>query len=138
VGASAVARAAANDASVAAVVLYATWPSLREETSYKEPHGRWATELALLGFRASGVAIDEIRPEADLARISPRPLLFVAGGRDSDTPLPIMARMYAAAGANKEWWLVPEAEHGGCFAAEPAEYERRVVGFLDRALAAPR
>ena len=138
VGASAVARAAANDQTVAAVILYATWPSLREEISYKEPHGRVATALALLGFRAAGVEIDEIKPEADLARISPRPLLFVAGGRDTDTPRPIMARMYASASGDKEWWLVPEAEHGGCFAAEPAEYERRVVGFLDRALAAAR
>ncbi len=29
---------------------------------------------------------------------------------------------------------VPEAGHTGGYAARPAEYERRVVGFFDRAL----
>jgi len=34
----------------------------------------------------------------------------------------------------KSLWEIPEAEHTGGLAARPAEYERRVVGFFDRAL----
>jgi hypothetical protein len=29
---------------------------------------------------------------------------------------------------------VPDAKHGGAIEADPSAYERRVVGFLDRAL----
>lgn len=138
VGASAVARAAANDPAVSAVILYATWTSLREEIAYKEPKGGWlGVQLALEGFRYSGAQIDEIRPELDLARISPRPLIMVCGGRDTDTPPPIMDRMYAMATGKKEFWRQPEVGHGGYFQANPVEYERRVVGFIDDALGLP-
>ncbi len=66
VGASAVTRAAANDPTVDAVILYATWTSLREETSYKTSRGGWlGTQLVLLGYRLSGTDIDQIVPEAD-------------------------------------------------------------------------
>ena len=135
VGASAVARATANDPTISAVVLYATWPSLREEIAYKEPKGGWlGVRFALEGFRYSGTNVDDICPEADLARISPRPLLMVCGGQDHDTPPAIMDRMYAKATGAKEFWRQPEVGHGGYFQANPLEYERRVVGFLDRAL----
>jgi uncharacterized protein len=41
---------------------------------------------------------------------------------------------YAAAGSPKAIWKVPGSAHTGGLDAQPAEYERRVVGFFDRAL----
>lgn len=41
---------------------------------------------------------------------------------------------YAAAGAPKTLWKIPEAAHTGGFQARPHQYERRVVGFFDEAL----
>ena len=41
---------------------------------------------------------------------------------------------YAAAGAPKALWKIPEAGHTGGYQARPREYERRVVGFFDTAL----
>ena len=41
---------------------------------------------------------------------------------------------YHAAGEPKTLWEIPDARHVGGLAARPAEYERRVVGFFDRAL----
>ena len=32
-------------------------------------------------------------------------------------------------------WEIPESQHVGGITARPAEYERRVVGFFDEALA---
>jgi len=153
VGASAVARAAANDKTVDAVILYATWTSIRDEIVYKarrsgmvlvgravsgtpQPHGgRVGAAFALLGFRYSGAQIDEIRPEADLARIAPRPVQFVSGGQDTDTPPRVMEHLYAVASGKKRLWIEPEVGHGGYFEGAPAEYERRLVGFLDESLA---
>jgi fermentation-respiration switch protein FrsA (DUF1100 family) len=91
--------------------------------------------LALLGFRYSGAQIDEIRPEADLPRIAPRPLMFVSGAEDTDTPPRVMEHLYAVATSKKSLWIQPQVGHGGYFQANPAEYERRVVGFLDDSLA---
>jgi hypothetical protein len=39
-----------------------------------------------------------------------------------------------AAGPNATLWEIPRARHTGGLSAVPAEYERRVVGFFDRAL----
>ena len=36
--------------------------------------------------------------------------------------------------SQEELWRIPKAGHTGGFVAQPAEYERRVVGFFDRAL----
>ena len=41
---------------------------------------------------------------------------------------------YAAAGEPKQLWNVPGSKHTGGLDARPAEYERRVVDFLDRSL----
>jgi hypothetical protein len=41
---------------------------------------------------------------------------------------------YAATREPKQIWEVPNGQHMAGIAAEPAEYERRVVGFFDRIL----
>ena len=51
------------------------------------------------------------------------------GGEDVRQP-----KYYAAAGQPKQLWKVPGADHTGGLKAQPAEYERRVVDFYDRAL----
>jgi len=132
VGASAVARAAANDPEISAVVLYACWTTLREEVRYKAGHGLpLAAPAALLGFRASGTDIDAIRPIDDLPHIAPRPLLFISGGQDTDTPPGVMDRLFALASEPKRLWRLPEVGHGSYYQAEPVEYEKRVIEFLD-------
>jgi dipeptidyl aminopeptidase/acylaminoacyl peptidase len=134
-GASAVTRAAANDPSVSAVVLYATWTTLREEMRYKtRKGGPLAAAATLAGFRLAGVDIDQIRANDDMKRIAPRPVIFISGGLDDDTPPGIMDHMFALSSEPKQIWRLPQVGHGGYVQAEPAEYERRVLGFLDQHL----
>jgi hypothetical protein len=69
-----------------------------------------------------------------IGRIAPRPLFLIyadpgMGGEDTRQP-----KYFAAAGAPKTMWRVPGAKHTGGIDAQPKEYERRVVGFLDRSL----
>jgi hypothetical protein len=47
-------------------------------------------------------------------------------------------KYYTAASEPKAIWLVPVADHTGGLAAQPADYERRVVTFFDRALVSRR
>jgi uncharacterized protein len=69
------------------------------------------------------------------ARIAPRSVFFVyalhgTGGEEKQ----LNPKYYAAAGEPKQIWEIPEASHTGGITARPQEYERRVVGFFDRAL----
>lgn len=66
--------------------------------------------------------------------IAPRSAMFIhaehgMGGENTRQPL-----YYAAAGQPKTIWRVPGATHTENISAQPAEYERRVIRFLDRAL----
>jgi hypothetical protein len=66
--------------------------------------------------------------------ISPRPVFLIyavpgQGGEATRQP-----KYFAAAGEPKQIWHVGGSEHTGGIDAQPAEYERRVIGFLDRAL----
>ena len=72
-----------------------------------------------------------------IGSIAPRPVLLVyaePGVGDESTRQP---EYFAAAGEPKELWKVPGSAHTGGIEAQPEEYERRVVGFLDHALLGP-
>ena len=69
-----------------------------------------------------------------IGEIAPRSVFLIwadpgMGGEDVRQP-----KYYAAAGEPKQIWKVPGADHTGGLKAQPAEYERRVVDFYDRAL----
>jgi uncharacterized protein len=69
-----------------------------------------------------------------IGKIAPRPLLLIyaipgMGGEDTRQP-----KYYAAAREPKAIWRVPGSKHTGGIDAQPQEYERRVIAFLDRAL----
>jgi uncharacterized protein len=65
--------------------------------------------------------------------IAPRPVLLVAGGGFPDE-IP-GSRMYRdAGGSTVELWELPDTGHTAGLRKHPAAYERRTVGFLDRAL----
>jgi dipeptidyl aminopeptidase/acylaminoacyl peptidase len=135
IGASTVALAAAKDQRVRALVLYATWTSLHEEIASKSGHfGPISWGPVLFRMRRDGVDVDAVRPIDVIGKIHPRPLMLVTGTEDRDTPVSVMQRMFEAAGDPKTFWVVQGADHGTYFATAPAEWETRVVGFLDGAL----
>ena len=67
--------------------------------------------------------------------IAPRPmfLIYATDGTGGEEHRANRA-FYREAGAPKAIWEIPEAGHVGGHEARPREYERRVVGFFDRAL----
>ena len=68
-----------------------------------------------------------------VGRIAPRPLLLIAAPNSSNGE-DLNRGYHRAAGRPKALWEIPESGHVGGIRARPAEYERRVVGFFDRAL----
>jgi uncharacterized protein len=68
--------------------------------------------------------------------IAPRPVLLIYADPGMGQENTRQPTYFAAAGESKQLWKVPGSGHTGGLEAQPAEYERRVTSFLDRALLA--
>jgi hypothetical protein len=68
-----------------------------------------------------------------MPRIAPRPVLLVAGGGFPDE-IPASRLYRDAGGATVQLWELPDTGHTAGLREHPAAYERRTIGFLDRAL----
>ena len=74
-------------------------------------------------------------PIADrIGEIAPRAVFLIHAAPGMGGEVERQPKYYAAAGQPKQLWKVPGADHTGGLKAQPAEYERRVVDFYDRAL----
>jgi hypothetical protein len=73
------------------------------------------------------------RTLADGVRRGTAPVLLVTAGDRPDEGY-AAAALRAVAPGRVEVWTVPGADHTAGLVTAPAEWERRVVGFLDRAL----
>ncbi len=136
VGGEMMLQAAASNRSLRAVVSEgAGIRSFREELLLG-PRG-WFALPEYLVETAGIAALSGTEPPPSLqdlvARVAPRPLFLIyaehgAGGEELNEDY------YRAAGEPKQVWRVTSAHHVGGYQADPRVYERRVVGFLDRAL----
>jgi len=81
----------------------------------------------------TGVSVDQVRPEAVIDQISPRPVLIIQGLADTVVPPNSGERLYAAAGEPCTLWDAAHVGHVGMIDAYPQEYEQRVIGFFDQA-----
>jgi dipeptidyl aminopeptidase/acylaminoacyl peptidase len=134
-GAHSVSMVAARDPRARAVMLQAVWTSLEDEARDKtRRYGPITAEPAVWALRHEGVNLDNVRPIDNVARIQPRPIFFLIGSADTDTPVPVVERVFAKAGAPKEMWIVPGAHHGDYAAVAKDEYARRLLAFFDAAL----
>jgi fermentation-respiration switch protein FrsA (DUF1100 family) len=93
-----------------------------------EPLSYLVLWVAILRLRAN---LAEAEPLRWVAKIAPRPLLIIHGGRDWYIPVAEIERLYAAAGEPKELCLVPEAEHRQIDQHCPDEYKAKVLDFFD-------
>jgi len=131
--------AAETDALRAVVSEGAGARAFADELDHDYPN---AVERVLAGVTygvrtaAVGVFANQTPPrklEDLVGRIAPRPLLLINVTKDQLVPR-ILADAVRSAGEPKELWEIPESRHVGGIVARPAEYERRVIAFLDGAL----
>ena len=89
------------------------------------------TGLTLVSTLLTG---ESSEADVDLVqRIAPRPLLLISSGRAIEADA---NRVYQRrGGATTQHWNLPNAPHGQAHKTAPSEYERRVIAFLDDALA---
>jgi alpha-beta hydrolase superfamily lysophospholipase len=79
--------------------------------------------------RAGGFPPDDVSPEKAVAE-RPFAILLICGSRDHRIPCRHAEKIYRSAIGPKGLWVVEGAGHASALGHAPAEYERRVVGFL--------
>lgn len=135
-GSIAIQYAAAN-AGIAALVADSAFSSM-DDTIATSVH--YFTGLppfpfaSLIGFwvrEETGLTRDEADAKRAIARISPRPVFLMQGGKDTVISADSGQKLYDAAKEPKELWFDPGVEHAKFFDERRDEYERRVVGFMD-------
>ena len=125
--------------AVDALILEAVYPTLRDAVRDRIAirRGPLAPIVApfLLGqvYLRLGVGAHAIAPIEGIRQIR-APLLLVAGEQDRHTPLEESQQLFAAAPEPKTLWTIPDAAHQDFHDFARAEYERRVLDFLARAL----
>lgn len=124
---------------VDAVVLESMYPTIEEAVA-----NRLRMRLGVLGSPLSALLLsqlplrlnispDQLRPIDQLVKLT-APVLIAAGNADQHTTLGESQRLFAAARAPKELWIVDGAAHVDLYAFAPAEYERRIGAFMARNL----
>lgn len=127
---------------VDALVLESVFPDVEQATDARMrlhlgPIGPWLSPLLLIQLRPwLGVGSEELRPVDAVKRLR-APLLVLIGERDRFLPVDEARRVFDAAPPStaacpKEFWVVPGADHEELRHGQAEEYDRRVVGFLER------
>jgi fermentation-respiration switch protein FrsA (DUF1100 family) len=68
-----------------------------------------------------------------VAQISPRPIFFIHGDRDTIVPVTMSKELFDKAAQPKKLWIVPGADHLGVRKQEGKHYEEEIAGFFDQA-----
>ncbi|MHB8845994.1 MAG: alpha/beta hydrolase [Nitrospirota bacterium] len=139
-GGSTAILSAASNGKFAAVATDSAFTSLRDQaheaiTGFYHLPAFPFVNLAVLGYELYfQTGTRNIGPETAIARISPVPVLIIAGEGDEMIPAENGRRLFAAAREPKELWIIPVSGHGGTVASAGSEYGRRVGDFFDRSL----
>jgi len=88
---------------------------------------------ALLRWR-EGFAMAGVEPRAEIARIAPRPVFIIHGGRDDIVPLEHAEEMFSAAGEPRRLWIIDDAPHVAGYFVDRLRYCREVTSFFLEAL----
>jgi dipeptidyl aminopeptidase/acylaminoacyl peptidase len=139
-GGAAVARAAAIDSRLQAVVIESSFSSLTEavgdafeDRSIFPP---WtAPAFIALAERRVGIKISQIDSARDLATIYPRAVMIIHGSSDHLFPVEHARRMYNLAQEPKRLWIIEGMGHASPVIGREEEYRNRVVAFFEEAFA---
>ncbi|MBN1582036.1 MAG: alpha/beta hydrolase [Anaerolineae bacterium] len=130
-GGAALAQVAAQDDRLSAVILEATYPTLKQEIRYRARFfGPLSQIPAVRVMRWAGIDVDGVRPIDDLCTISPRPLLLIYGELDTDVPPGTPQAMLDAACAGADLWIVAGAGHQNVTEVAPDAYAVRLLAFF--------
>ncbi|MFQ5880029.1 MAG: alpha/beta hydrolase [Dehalococcoidia bacterium] len=94
----------------------------------------FATIIRFFTQRRLDTRIDAIAPDEVIDRISPRAVFIIHSLKDDGVPFQAAQVLYWRASQPKRLWFVPGADHARAYQADPAEYQQRVLAFLEKYL----
>jgi len=127
---------------VNALVLESSYPTIYQATEDRLVlRFGWLGELAtpLLTCQLKprlGIGLDDLRP-LEKAKAIAIPKFFISGTTDHDTTINEAKSLFEAAAAPKQSWWIDGAAHVDMHAFAKAEYETRVLNFLNANLKVP-
>ena len=129
--------AAGSDDRILAVVAEGATGRTRQDNAWADRGvGSWLTRAGdLVAFTATDLLTPASPPptlRSSVASAAPRPVLLIAGAGE----LSATRHIEAGAPGSVELWELPNTAHTNGLSEHPAEWERRVVDFLDHALEA--
>ncbi len=139
-GGSTAILAAAETGRFAAVVADSAFTTLRDQareaiTGFYHLPAFPFVNLSVLAYELYfQTRVKNIAPESVIGKISPTPVLIIAGEGDEMIPAENGRRLFRAAQEPKELWAIQVGGHGGTVAAAGNEYEKKVGEFFDNYL----
>jgi dienelactone hydrolase len=137
VGGELMLEAAAETDGLQAVVSEGAGARSYRETSHRTDSNPVEMGVYYLLTAATRVFSDEpVPPDLDdlVADIAPRSVLLVYGEHGQPQEIDLNPTFYESAGEPRDLWEVPGAGHIDGLHSQPEQYERRVIGFFDRAM----
>jgi dipeptidyl aminopeptidase/acylaminoacyl peptidase len=133
-GATAAVLAAARTTDILALVAESC-PVDATEVKMDVPSEAAREADKLLVEQVYGVDITQARPIDVVHKLAGHTaIFFVNGDADAITPLDGMQALFDNAGAPKQDWIVPGAQHAQAFDVDPQDYIQRVDAFFDEYL----
>jgi fermentation-respiration switch protein FrsA (DUF1100 family) len=126
--------AGARRPEIEALVVDSAFTSLEDELDLRVPIPLLRPLIRFFAEQEAGGSIQAVRPVDQIGRLSPRPVFIIQGLADRSIPLDSGRRLYAAAGEPRFLWEEEGIDHVEMYAAQPSEYEARVIAFLEEAL----
>jgi pimeloyl-ACP methyl ester carboxylesterase len=139
-GATAILYTAENPERIDALIVDSSFKSLDSAVSQSFTHfvglpafpfapiTVWITEMR------TGISRKAIIPEKSVQQLIDTPMLVIHGLDDAVISYKDSESIFNNGSEPKEFWLVPDAEHGNASEIAGAEYREKVVGFLSRYL----
>lgn len=129
--------AAAKHPDLRCVAAEAPFPSFNRVVGrytyngFKLPYFPFAwSALKVIAWRL-GEDPEPYSPLYHIERVAPRPILFIAGERDTLMPLADVRELFERATSPKELWVVPGATHGRCEEVAGDAYHAKLLEFFD-------
>lgn len=129
-GAATMILTAAKRPEIEAAVSDSAFPSLEDIMKLNVPIKVMQPFALFFGDLSSGAKIDQVSPENEIGRISPRAVYIIDGWDGAAIAMNSPHRLYAAANEPKQIWVEDGVPHLGMYGNNPQEYEKRVIGFF--------
>ena len=133
-GAATVILTASKRPEIEAVVSDSAYPSLEDVMRLNTPIKIMQPFVLFSGEWLSNAKMDQVRPEDEIAKISPRAVFIIDGWKGAAVAMNSPYRLLEAAREPKQLWVEEGVPHLAMYANDPIEYEKRVISFFDEYL----